>query len=150
MTPRQFGVRVYSSAEINDAVGLEKQYREFWNAKARDICGDKKSVGKLVEKIAMHGAINSSWILHKTELLKLEADELCSLATEIYPDEIAQSHIHGGIDIHGQLGVQAIEQGFYWYKYQASSNGSVERDFGTQEESGKLDESSFKKEENCF
>ena len=77
ITPQYFGIHTYSSAEIDSSEGLEKAYREFWNEKALAMCNDKFARDKLsTDKVAAHGAINTSWILHKVDLLDLKAEEL--------------------------------------------------------------------------
>ena len=100
MTPQQHGVRIYTSEEIRGVIGFEKAYREFWNTKAEQICGSKQAVGKLVNKKAIQGSINISWILHKNELLKLEVDKVRNLASKAYPaaDEIARDHALASIN----------------------------------------------------
>jgi len=49
--------------------------------------------GKLRNKIALQGAICTSWALHKTNLLQLKAEEVQAKARTLYKDDIAWSHV---------------------------------------------------------
>lgn len=51
----------------------------------------------------MQGAIDTAWILRKTDLLKLEADELCSLAAQVYKDEVTRARNLSSIHKNVQL-----------------------------------------------
>lgn len=86
-SPESYGIRIYNSQEIETAKGLEKDYRTFWNAKAVELCGDKSAQSRLGSKVAIQGAINTSWTLYKTDLLKLKVEELCRSASDVYPDD---------------------------------------------------------------
>ena len=51
------------------------------------MCSDKYTRAKLSQdKVAVQGAINTSWTLHKVELLELKAEEMKHRAFEIYPN----------------------------------------------------------------
>ena len=77
ITPEYFGIHIYTNTKIEDAAGLEKDYRTFWNEKAIDMCSDKYTRAKLSrDKVAVQGAINTSCTLHKVELLELKAEEM--------------------------------------------------------------------------
>lgn len=39
--PQYYEIHIYSDAEIDKAVGLQKQFKTVWNEKAREICSDK-------------------------------------------------------------------------------------------------------------
>ena len=75
-TPEYLGLKMYTSKDIDESSGFDKQYKEFWNAKASELCQDKTVRHKLKDKSAIQGAINTSWTLHKSDLLELEAEEL--------------------------------------------------------------------------
>ena len=47
LTPQYYGIHVYSDVEIDKAVGLQKQFKTFWNEKASEICADKSFRGRL-------------------------------------------------------------------------------------------------------
>lgn len=89
-TPQSYDIHVYSAQEIEEAKGLEKSYREFWNSKATEICSHKCARSKLGDKVAIQGAINTSWILHKTNILKLKAEELDLEVAEVYQKHAAK------------------------------------------------------------
>ena len=90
-TPQYMGVHVFSDKDIADSSGLDRDYKKFWNAKAADLCQDKAVRHKLNDKAAIQGAINTSWTLHKSGLLQLQADELAVYASAVHRDEIAQA-----------------------------------------------------------
>ena len=46
-------------------------YRKFWNEKAYELCSDKEIRHKLNDKVAIQGAINTSWTLYKSGLLDI-------------------------------------------------------------------------------
>ena len=39
-SPDSLGIHVYSSEDIQEAKGMEKDFRIFWNAKASELCSD--------------------------------------------------------------------------------------------------------------
>ena len=87
-TPESIGFHVYSRDEIKSFEGLQREFREFWNHKAAEICADKAACAKLrSNKQAIQGAIYSSWTLHKTDLLELRVDELQEELMQLYEDE---------------------------------------------------------------
>ena len=86
-----YGIHVYSDVEINKAVGLQKQFKTFWNEKAlSEICADKTCRGRLQSKTAIQGTIYTSWTLHKTHLLQLQAEELQEEGKIVYRDQVAR------------------------------------------------------------
>lgn len=46
-SPEFFGLHTYSEQDIHNSVGLDKNYKEFWNAKALELCKDEKARSKL-------------------------------------------------------------------------------------------------------
>ena len=90
--PQYLGIHTYSEGDIADSSGLDKEYKEFWNAKATELCQDKAVRQKLQDKAAIQGAINSLWTLHKSDLLQLQADELAVCVNHTYTDETRQAY----------------------------------------------------------
>lgn len=86
-TPEYFDVHIYSPSQIDEAKGLQKDFRKYWNETAREICAEKGIRSELHNKAAIEGAIYTSWTLHKTHLLKLKAEELEQEAKVVYEDE---------------------------------------------------------------
>ena len=81
------GLKFFSACEIQEAEGLEKDYRLFWNIKLQEICGDKKA--RSLNNKAIVGAVTTSWYLHKVDLMQLQVDELTSLLHPEYsPGEV--------------------------------------------------------------
>ena len=39
--PQDFGIHIYTTQEIQGRLGLAKEYRKYWNEKAREYCLDK-------------------------------------------------------------------------------------------------------------
>ncbi len=73
----RLGAKVYSSQEIMEVDGMAKAYRQFWNTKASEICADAAALKHLGSKRkAIEGAITTSWVMKKVELLCIQADEL--------------------------------------------------------------------------
>ena len=52
-----------------------------------ELCRDKQVRHKLRDKSAIQGAINTSWIIHKTDLLKLEVDKMEDSISQVYKDK---------------------------------------------------------------
>jgi hypothetical protein len=92
-TPENYGIHMYTSTEVISAQGLQQSFRKFWNEKALELCSDSVTRCKLKNKAAIQGAIHLSWTLHKTELLKLQAEEMGEDMKLIYPDEVTQKHM---------------------------------------------------------
>lgn len=90
VTPQYYGIHIYSDAEIDKAVGLQKQFKTFWNEKAHEICTDKTIRARLQSKAAIQGTIYTSWTLHKTHILQLQAEELQEEAKMVYRDQVAR------------------------------------------------------------
>lgn len=89
VTPNFYGIHLYSETEINKAVGLQKEFQMFWNEKAHEICADKTLRARLQNKAAIQGAIYTSWHLHKTHLLELQAEEVREQAHKIHQDAVS-------------------------------------------------------------
>ncbi len=87
VTPQYLGIHMFSEKVIAESTGLDKDYKEFWNAKAAELCQDKAVRHKLRDKPAIQGAINTSWSLHKSDLLQLQAQELTLYVSQAYTDE---------------------------------------------------------------
>ena len=92
VTPEYYGINLYTAAEISSANGLQKQFRNFWNEKARELCADRSVRAKLHNKTAIQGAICASWTLHKTHLLQLQVEEVEALAKKVHPDDAVRAH----------------------------------------------------------
>ena len=67
-------VKLYSDAEIQNSTGKTKEYREFWNKKAEEICGEAEFAK--FSKAAVHGVINTSWTLKKADDILNESMEI--------------------------------------------------------------------------
>ena len=91
-TRQHLGIHVFTDEDISKSKGLDKQYKIFWNDIAKELCQDKDVQHKLKDKSAIQGAINTSWTIHKTDLLQLQADELCEQFSLLYEDEVARTH----------------------------------------------------------
>ena len=92
-TPRSYGINTYTDEEIRKSKGLNQEFRRFWNEKAAELCRDRSVRGKLQNKVAIQGAIYTSWTLHKTSLLQIKAEQVQEEARKAYRDEIALSHL---------------------------------------------------------
>lgn len=63
------GLKVYSEKEIAGASSeMEKRYRLFWNDKGNQLCREPATKNKT--KSTLHGIIDVSWTLRKTEILE--------------------------------------------------------------------------------
>ena len=67
-------VKLYSDAEIQNSTGKTKEYREFWNKKAEEICREAEFAK--FSKAAVHGVINTSWTLKKADDILNESREI--------------------------------------------------------------------------
>ena len=65
-------VKIFSSKEIGEAQGLEKIRRKFWNERAEELCQDRTL--KKWKATAIHGVIDTAWVLKKTVVLVVEAN----------------------------------------------------------------------------
>ena len=72
---------------------MNKLRLRVWNDKAVEIYSDKSITDELNNREAIEGAIHSSWTLHKTSLLELEAEELEDKAILVYDDAVARELI---------------------------------------------------------
>ena len=97
-SPMFYGIHVYSELEISKAVGLQKQFQTFWNEKAHEICADKSLRARLQSKAAIQGSIYTSWYLHKTHLLELQAEDIREEAKKIYQDKVTREFRFSTID----------------------------------------------------
>ena len=89
--PQDFGVHVYTSKEIEGAKGFIQDYRRFWNAKVYEISKDKRLTSR-VDEGSIKGAINSSWTLHKSNLLLHQARQLEEKSKLIWMAEVTRLH----------------------------------------------------------
>ncbi len=80
------GLKIYNEKEIREAPGTEKDFRLFWNEQAKELCTNSAVRLHLGNKSGLVGAIKTSWVLHKSDLLQLRYDELEKLA-QVYGDE---------------------------------------------------------------
>lgn len=71
-------IKIFSATEIEESTGMQKIYREFWNAKAEELC--RSSALKTFKPGEIQGAINVAWTIRKTEYLK---DEMETVNQEI-------------------------------------------------------------------
>ena len=74
-SPQEFGIHVYTQAQIESSKGMLKDYRLFWNDKVYELCSDVSVREKLKDKSAIQGAINVSWTMQRSSLLQIQADE---------------------------------------------------------------------------
>lgn len=81
---RIYGLKVYSRSEIEESNSeMEQQFRRFWNQKGDEICQSKL----FKSKRAVQGAINSAWMIKKSELLIAEFDHLRQVAKDVYTEK---------------------------------------------------------------
>lgn len=81
--PQDFGIHVYTTQEIEHSKGLMKEYRKFWNAKSMEYCKEKRVTSKM-DGAAIKGAINTSWLLHKSTLLEFQSQQIEERAAAVY------------------------------------------------------------------
>ena len=93
-TPDYFGIHMYKKSEIEEARGLDRDYKHYWNEKVIELCNDKQVRHKLKDKGAIQGAVNTSWSLHKSELLQIQADELHMCIAGKYTKERAYTEFY--------------------------------------------------------
>jgi len=67
-------IKIFSATEIEESTGMQKIYREFWNAKAEELC--RSSALKTFKSGEIQGAINVAWTIRKTEYLKDEVEKV--------------------------------------------------------------------------
>ena len=66
-------VKIFSEQEIDESIGMQKSYRQFWNDKAEELCSSNAL--KNFKPGEIQGAVNVAWSLKKTEILK-ELEEI--------------------------------------------------------------------------
>ena len=71
-------IKIFSATEIEESTGIQKIYREFWNAKAEELY--RSSALKTFKPGEIQEAINVAWTIRKTEYLK---DEMETVNQEI-------------------------------------------------------------------
>lgn len=67
-------IKIFSATEIEESTGMQKIYREFWNAKAEELC--RSSALKTFKPGEIQGAINVAWTIRKTGYLKDEMEKV--------------------------------------------------------------------------
>ena len=92
-SPQEFGIHVYTQAQIESSKGMLKDYRLFWNDKVYELCSDVSVREKLKDKSAIQGAINVSWTMQKSSLLQIQADEVREESKTIYTDPVGRAHL---------------------------------------------------------
>ena len=97
-TPQLLGIHMYSAEDISSSTGLDKDYKEFWNVQAIELCANEDVRHKLKDKLAIQGAINTSWTLHKSSLLELQAEQLTISVHQAYSDDAAAKHILSSVE----------------------------------------------------
>ena len=99
LTPQFFDIQTYTESQINEAPGLLQDFKRFWNEKATELCKDASVCAKLKHnKVAIQGAIQTAWVLHKTSLLELKAEKVKEESKVVFHDEITLSHILTPVD----------------------------------------------------
>ena len=66
--------------------------------KVKELCLDKGVRHKMNDKSGIQGAINTSWTIHKTDLLQLQVDELSVKFNEVYKDKVTHSHLLSSVE----------------------------------------------------
>ena len=79
-------IKIYSHAEIENSSGMTKVYREFWNAKGEELC--RSSALNSFKRGEIHGAINVSWTLEKSKLIKDEVNKIKNEIKQECPDHL--------------------------------------------------------------
>lgn len=86
-SPKLDGFHVYTDEQIAKAIGMEKEYRLFWNTKAEELMRNRETREKLRNnKSAIVGAIGAAWTLHKTSLLCIEGEEVLLDIDRVFQD----------------------------------------------------------------
>lgn len=75
------GVHVFREDEIEEAKGMEKKRKTFWNKKAEEICKDVSFDGCKTDEIDK--LLHEKWKLHKASLLEEEDREVTGKIDEI-------------------------------------------------------------------
>ena len=83
-----YGLKTYRQEEISKVDGLERNFREYWNSEAGELCADKSVRAMLGNKTAIQGAIHTSWTIPKSSLLQVKVDELYKHYMDILQDEV--------------------------------------------------------------
>ena len=100
-TPKSLGLHVYSIEDITKATGLDKAYKTFWNEQITDIFNDPAMSNRLQDKEMIQGAINISWVLHKTSCLEVLCQEVEVLANKLFPlDTCRQNELLSTVQKH--------------------------------------------------
>ena len=108
-SPEFFGLHMYSEEDIHTSVGLDKTYKEFWNAKVQELCKDEKARHKLKDKAGIQGAINTIWTLHKSDLLKIQVEELTIYVSQVYDDEFAMINYLSSVEANKEKVMELTE-----------------------------------------
>ena len=69
-------VKLYTDAEIQNSTGKTKEYREFWNKKAEEICSEAEFAK--FSKAAVHGMINTAWTMQKADDILAESKKIAN------------------------------------------------------------------------
>jgi hypothetical protein len=109
-SPEFFGIHTYSEEDIRNSIGLDKTYKQFWNAKALELSKDEKARRKLKDKAGIQGAINTIWTLHKSDLLKIQVEELTVYVSQAYNrDKIAMINYLSSVEANKEKVMELTE-----------------------------------------
>ena len=77
---------------------MNKHRLKFWNDKAVELCSDKSITEHLHNnREAIEGAIHSSWLINRTSLLELKAEEMEEKPKPMYEDEVVREEVLKGV-----------------------------------------------------
>ena len=80
-------MKIFSEQEVNESIGMQKSYRQFWNDKAEELC--RSNALKTFKPGEIQGAINVAWSLKKTDILKDQIEEVNKeIASKCSTDEL--------------------------------------------------------------
>ena len=109
-SPEFFGIHTYSEEDIRNSTGLDKNYKQFWNETALELSKDEKARHKLKDKAGIQGAINTIWTLHKSDLLKIQVEELTLYVSQIYSrDKIAMMNYLSSVEANKEKVMELTE-----------------------------------------
>ena len=84
----QLGIKLFSEQEISEAEGhgFEKEFRQFWNLKAHELCSSSMIRMKLTTKQQIQGAIHTAWNMHKCALLEVKMEQIEHQTKQVFSD----------------------------------------------------------------
>ena len=112
-------IKIFSQEDVDSSNGYDKLRKQFWNSKANEMMTDRDAKRRFKDDpLAVKGAIDSACVIHKAQLLKLDADKLQKIVRDRdehtqFPKKIAKDIERMGSNAHRiDMAVIAVNESY--------------------------------------